>query len=438
MKIKGKLITLAAAWTAPLLGVILVVAALQAGAKKKEDSKYYPLTIFSKVLAHIQSVYVEDVDVDKLIYGAIKGMVGALDPHSSFLTPEEYRTVQEEMKGKFGGIGIEVEYRFGRLIVISPLPGTPAEAAGIQSGDEILAVDGVPTHIASLQDVIRLMRGEPGSPVKLKLRRGEDKVFEVEVVREIIKVDSVEGKMLSKDEGTALIRIKVFQEGTTKRVRSLLDAYAAASQGSLKGLIIDIRNNPGGLLDQAIYIADEFLDKGIILTTRRKNGYVLEKEKAHKVGTRTGVAVVLLVNEYSASAAEVLAGALQDNDRALVVGMKTFGKGSIQNIIKLPDKSALKLTTALYATPSGRIIQAEGIEPDLVVPQIPWDPSSLAESAFSEKDLAGHLEGDEPDDGFKKRTELLEHFKGDYQLFVSYQVLKSVLKKKKVKEKSEP
>jgi carboxyl-terminal processing protease len=417
MKRKRNPVTFPGVLIASVLVLVLVVAALQAGAKKKEDSKYYPLTIFSKVLAHIQSVYVEDVDVDKLIYGAIKGMVGALDPHSSFLTPDEYRTVQEEMKGKFGGIGIEVEVRFGRLIVISPLPGTPAEAAGIESGDEILAVDGVPTHIASLQDVIRLMRGEPGSPVKLKLRRGEDKVFEVEVVREVIKVDSVEGKMLSKDDAAALIRIKVFQEGTTKRVRDLLDTYDAASK---------------------VYIADEFLDKGIILTTRRKNGYVLEKEKAHKVGTRTGVAVVLLVNEYSASAAEVLAGALQDNGRALVVGMKTFGKGSIQNIIKLPDQSALKLTTALYATPSGRIIQAEGIEPDLVVPQIPWDPSSLAESAFSEKDLEGHLEGEEPDGDYKKRTELLEHFKGDYQLFVSYQVLKSSLKKKMSKEKTGP
>lgn len=417
--------------TALLILLSLAMLTFQAGAKKKEDSKYYPLTIFSKVLAHIQSVYVGDIDIDKLIYGAIKGMVSSLDPHSSFLTPDEYKTIQEEMKGKFGGVGIEVEYRFGRLIVISPLPGTPAEKADIQSGDEILAVDGIPTYTLSLQDAVRVMRGKPGTPVTLKIRRGEDNVFEVELTRKIIKVESIEGRLIDRDEKTVLIRIKVFQEGTASKVRSLLDSHTAKCNGSLRGLIIDLRNNPGGLLDQSIYLADEFLEKGIILTTRRENGYILDKEKAHRVGTRSDFEIVLLVNEYSASAAEVLAGALQDNGRASVVGMKTFGKGSIQSIIKLPDKSALKLTTALYATPSGKIIQACGIKPDLIIPRIEWDPASLASSTFSEKDLIGHLEGDEGvKEKIEKEAEIMEIFKGDYQLFVAYQYLKAKIKKK--------
>ena len=406
----------------------LAFAAAGASAKKKEESKYYPLTIFSKVLAHIQAVYVDDVNVDKLIYGAIKGMVGSLDPHSSFLAPDEFMTMQEEMEGSFGGIGVEVEIRFGRLIVISPLPGTPAEKAGIESGDEILVIDGIPAYAISLQDVVRVMRGKVGSKVKLKLRRGEDKVYEVEMVREVIKVDSVEGQVIDADEGTAIVRIKVFQEGTTAAVRDRLEAAKAACKGNLGGIVIDLRNNPGGLLDQAIYIADDFLASGIILTTRRKNGDILESEKAHKVGTKGDVEIALLVNEYTASAAEVLAGALQDNGRAAVVGMKTFGKGSIQNIIKLPDGSALKLTTALYATPSGKIIQASGIEPDLVVPSLPWDPASLTAEAFREEDLLGHLEGDEEED--LESPDVMKLFKDDVQLFMAYQVLQGRMKAK--------
>jgi carboxyl-terminal processing protease len=418
--------------TIALLAAVLIPAllAFHAGATKKQESKYYPLTIFSKVLAHIQSIYVEDVDVDKLIYGAIKGMVASLDPHSSYLTPDEFKTMQEEMEGKFGGIGIEVEYRFGRLIVISPLPESPAEKAGIRSGDEILAIDGTPTFTIAIEDAVRIMRGKPGTKVKLKMRRGEDKVYDVEIEREIIKVESVEGRLLSEDEKTALVTIKVFQEGTIDKVRSLLDQLTAKCKGNLGGLVIDIRNNPGGLLDQSIYVADEFLDKGIILTTRRASGQVLETEKAHRVGTRSGFPIVLLVSEYTASAAEVLAGALQDNGRACVVGARTFGKGSIQNIIKLPDKSALKLTTALYATPSGKIIQAEGIEPDFLVPQIPWDPSTMADSTFGEKDLAGHLEGEENATKAKPPGVPPKAFGKDYQLFMAYQVLKSKMKEK--------
>ena len=414
---------------------VLLFAAFQVNAVKKKDSKYYPLTIFSKVLAHIQSVYVEDVDIDKLIYGAIKGMVASLDPHSSYLTPDEYKTVKEEVEGKFGGVGIEVDYRFGRLVVISPLPGTPAEKAGVESGDEILAIDGVPVFILSLQDIMRKMRGEPKTTIKLKIRRGEETVYDVELTREIIKIESVEGRLLDKDRKIALIHIKVFQDGTANKVRDLLDAFTAQCKGSLSGLVIDMRNNPGGLLDQSIYVADEFLEKGIILTTRRRADKIIDTEKAHRVGTRSDFEIVLLVNQYTASAAEVLAGALQGNGRASVIGSRTFGKGSIQNIIKLPDKSALKLTTALYATPSGNIIQAKGIEPDFIVPQIKWDPATYDGSAFGEKDLIGHIEEKGKKEG-KSATQIMKSFEGDYQLFMAYQYLKAKLKEKSTKDES--
>jgi len=412
-----------------LLIFIITFVELNTHAGKKEESKYYPLTIFSKVLAHIQSSYVEEVSTDRLIYGAIKGMVESLDPHSSYLSPQEYKTMLEDLEGKFGGVGLEVEFRFGRLVVISPLPGTPSEKAGILSGDEILSIDNIPTFTMNIEDAIKVMRGKPGTSVKLKIRRGEDKVFDVEIERQIIKIQSVEAKTISEEQKTLLISIKVFQEGTVECIRQILDKKSNEWKGNIGGLIIDLRNNPGGLLEQAVYLADEFLSSGIILTTRKSSGEILETEKAHKVGTRSGFPIVVIVNEYTASAAEVFAGALHDNARAWVVGMKTFGKGTIQNIIRLPDGSALKLTTALYATPSGKIIQAEGIEPDFVVPQVEWDPLT-SNKLFTEKNLQGHLKPSNSPSNKENKYEDLKLFSKDYQLFMAYQILESKMKEK--------
>jgi carboxyl-terminal processing protease len=401
----------------------LVLGQATAGAAKAKGSPYYPLTIFSKVLAHIQTSYVDEVDTDALIYGAIKGMVGSLDPHSAYLDPEEYRVLQGDTAGKFGGVGIEVDARFGRLTVISPLPGSPAEEAGVRPGDEIIAIEGVPTFTLTIQDAVKMMRGKPGTSVTIRVRRGEAEVLEFTLERKIIKVESIESEMLDADKGLALIRVRVFQQGTYVGFRGALDELSAKAGGHLEGLVIDLRNNPGGLLDQAIYMADEFLDSGVILTTRGRGGEIVATEKAHKKGTRERFSIVLLVNEYTASAAEVFVGALGDHQRAVVVGMPTFGKGSVQTVIKLPDKSGLKLTTALYATPSGHVVQAAGIEPDLVVPALKPDLFEEGDKP-TEKDILGHIEAQGPAGAVASSPVPLD----DNQLYIAYQVLKAALK----------
>jgi len=405
------------------IAAALVIDMSAARATKAELSPYYPLTIFSKVLAHIQESYVEEVDSDDLIYGAIKGMVNSLDPHSAYLDPEEFDVLKGDTSGQFGGVGLEVDARFGRLMVISPMPGSPAEEAGLRSGDEILSIEGIPSYTITIQDAVQLMRGEPGTKVRIKVRRGESEILDYELTREIIKVESVEGEMLDAGAGLALIRVRVFQKDTYASFRDALDTLGAQAGGSLAGLVMDVRGNPGGLLDQAIYMADEFLASGIIVTTQGRSGETVLVEKAHKKGTREAMRLVIVVNEYTASAAEVLVGALQDNERAIVVGMPTFGKGSVQTVIKLPDGSGLKLTTALYATPSGRIVQAQGIEPDLLVP-------ALAPELFekggkpTEKDLVGHLEGEGGPGGQTPSPVPID----DNQLYIGYQVLRAALK----------
>lgn len=419
---RGKLATL-------IIGVLsgvaltLVLGSTGVNAKKTQTSPYYPLTIFSKVLAHVQTSYVEEVDSDQLIYGAIKGMVNSLDPHSAYLDPEEYKVLKGDTSGQFGGVGIEVDARYGRLTVISPLPGSPAEKAGIRSGDEIIVIEGVPAYTLTIQDAVKMMRGKPGTTVQIKVRRGETQILEFELTRQIIQLESVEGELLDAQARVALVRVKVFQKGTYIRFRDELDSLAAQCGGSLAGLVVDLRNNPGGLLDQAIYMADEFLDSGVIMTTRGRGDEVTFVEKAHKKGTRKDFKIVLVVNEYTASAAEVFVGALQDHKRAVVVGMPTFGKGSVQTIIKLPDQSGLKLTTALYATPSGHIVQAQGIEPDLHVPALKPELFD-SEGKPTEKDLVGHIEGSGGAEG-QAQSPVSVH---DNQLYIAYQVLRATMK----------
>jgi carboxyl-terminal processing protease len=401
----------------------LVLDLATASATKAQGSPYYPLTIFSKVLAHVQTSYVEEVDADALIYGAIKGMVNSLDPHSAYLDPDEYKVLKGDTSGKFGGVGIEVDARYGRLMVISPLPGSPAEEAGVRPGDEIIMIGDVPAFTLTIQDAVKMMRGKPGSKVKVKVRRGESEILDLEMTRRVIKVESVEARMLDAAQGLALVRVRVFQQGTYADFRDALDTLSAEAGGTLAGVVIDLRDNPGGLLDQAVYMADEFLESGIILTTRGRGGEVILAEKAHKKNTRGSMRVVLVVNEYTASAAEVLVGALKDHARAVVVGMPTFGKGSVQTVITLPDGSGLKLTTALYATPSGHIVQAQGIEPDLVVPALRPDLLE-SEAKPTEKDIVGHLLAPGVPDPVQASPVPLD----DNQLYIGYQVLRASLK----------
>lgn len=374
--------------------LLLGWSGLKAKTNQENSDIYQYLKLFSDVLNIVQDNYVEKADSKKLIYGAVTGMLRELDPHSSFLKPEDYKELQIETKGKFGGLGIEISIRDGVLTVVSPLEDTPADKAGIQANDQIVKIDDQPTQDMSLMDAVQKMRGPKGTKVKLTIiRKGERKPLEFELVRDIIAIQSIKYRTL--DTGYGYVRISSFQSGTSTDLRKALDALEQENH-PLNGLVLDLRNDPGGLLDQAVEVSDEFLDKGLIVYT----GGRLESQKmrfeAHKNSKPRDYPIVVLVNSGSASASEIVAGALQDHKRALVLGEPTFGKGSVQTVIPLNDGSALRLTTSLYYTPSGRSIQAKGIEPDILVkreiPPKEDEDSSEEIRRIREKDLPRHME----------------------------------------------
>jgi carboxyl-terminal processing protease len=369
-------------------------ATLKAKTNTPENQDAYQyLKLFSDVISIVQDNYVEKTDQKKLMYGAITGMLRELDPHSSFLKPEDYKELQIETKGKFGGLGIEITIRDNILTVVSPLEDTPADKAGIQANDQIMKIDDLPTQDMSLMDAVQKMRGPKGSKVKLTiLRKGAQKPLEFELVRDIISIQSVKSHTL--EPGFGYVRITSFQSGTANDLRKALVQLEAENPG-LQGLIVDLRNDPGGLLDQAVEVSDEFLDEGLIVYT----GGRLENQKmrfeAHKKTTPHTYPIVVLVNSGSASASEIVAGALQDHKRAIIMGEQTFGKGSVQTVIPLNDGSALRLTTSLYYTPSGKSIQAKGITPDIVVKkENPKGEEAQTEDMMRirEKDLPRHME----------------------------------------------
>lgn len=373
-------------------GVAVTLAAMvalqSARALPKDFSPYKKLNIFARVLSYVENNYVEPVDGNKLIYGAIKGMLETLDPHSTFLPPEQYRQMKMDTQGEFGGLGIEVEIRNNWLTVVSPIEGTPAHRAGLRPGDEIREIDGRSTSGMRMHEAVQAMRGPRGTRVRVTVYRPSTKAtMKLELVRDLVKIISVTSKLL--EPGIGYLRLKNFQEGTDrslqKSLKELLD------KGPLRGLVLDMRNNPGGLLDQAVRVADLFLGKGLIVRTTGKGGKLMDEELAHSRGTYAGFPMICLINGGSASASEIVAGALQDHRRAVVMGTRSFGKGSVQTIIELNDGSGLKLTVARYFTPSGRSIQEEGIEPDIVVEERP--PKAVAERIKREKDLQGHLRG---------------------------------------------
>jgi carboxyl-terminal processing protease len=370
-----------------------------ASAVPERASPYRNLGIFARALAHVEMSWVEEVDQDALVYGAIRGMVSTLDPHSSFMTPEEYRILTSDTQGQFGGIGVEIEVQDGWLTVLSTFESGPAHRAGVVPGDRFLAIEGRDARDMRIMDAVRIMRGEPGTRVRVHIRReGEPRALELLLTREIIQVEAVDTRVLP--DRTVYVRIRSFQETTTTELRRALDRAQAetASAGGVRGLLLDLRDNAGGLLDEAVRVSDEFLASGAIVSTRGRGGQLLSEARAHRSGTRADFPIVILVNGYTASAAEIVAGALRDHDRAVVVGTRTFGKGSVQNIIELPDGGALKLTVARYFTPDGTSIQAHGIEPDMLVEQL--DTSVLEEAAaqrtqLREESLEGHLTGDD-------------------------------------------
>ena len=334
------------------------------------DGTYKKLRVFSQVLTYVQQNYVDELDGDELVYDAITGMLSGLDPHSTFMRPAEYEKLREDTAGEFGGLGIEVGASGDVIQVEVVHADSPGAHAGLKPGDKVLAVDGESMRGQPLEASVKLMRGVPGTRVVLTVeRKGWEKPRDIPLVRRQVRVPSVDGDDLGG--GVAYVRIRAFQERTDQELaRALTDARKRArDQGRDKpaGLVLDLRDNPGGLLDEGVRVADRFLDDGLIVTTQGRNPRNTEREVAHPEGTEPGYPVVLLVNDGTASASEIVAGALQDHKRALVVGTRTFGKGSVQTLFGLDDGAGLKLTIARYFTPSGRSIQDVGIEPDVPV-----------------------------------------------------------------------
>ena len=356
---------------------------------------YKNIEVFSEVLRKIEKNYVEGADSKKLIYGAIKGMVKTLDPHSFFMSPKEYEELMIQTKGSFSGVGIEITIRNNVLTVVSPIEGTPAFKAGIKAGDQIIMVGDKSTKDLSIMEVVKLIRGPKGSKVKLTIsRKGLEKPIDFLITRDVIPIKSVRSFFLPFDIG--YIRVSNFQSDTGQELSKALKEVE--SKKKLKGLILDLRNNPGGLLSQAVKVADEFLDSGLIVSIKSRDRKE-EKSVAHKNGKPRKYPMIVLVNEGSASASEIVAGALQDNKRALILGSTTFGKGSVQTLFPLSDGSGLRLTTAIYYTPDGRSIQASGIEPDIKVAFIPpkEKPTVKRHHVIREKDLERHIEKETPE-----------------------------------------
>ncbi len=354
---------------------------------------YEGIETFTNILSIIQKNYVDDVQTKQLIEGAVNGMLVSLDPHSAYLTPELYKELQVETKGSFGGLGIEITNKSGMLTVVAPIEDTPAYRAGIKSGDVILKIDGEFTKDMTLIEAVKRMRGKPDTKVKLTIKRDNpNQLFDTSLTREIIKIQSVKSKPLEK--GYGYLRVTQFQERTDDDLERAIKQLDKEN-GGLQGVVLDLRNNPGGLLTQAVKVADMFLDSGLIVYTDGRLENQKQKYFAHKPGTYSDFPMVVLVNGGSASASEIVAGALQDHKRALVLGTTTFGKGSVQTILPLDENSALRLTTARYYTPNGRSIQATGIVPDITMDQgtkLAKGDKPSGVSPLREANLPRHLE----------------------------------------------
>lgn len=411
-----------------------------------ETSKADALKRFSQVLDMVSRYYVKDVPTADLVQGALKGMLQDLDPHSTLLSAEEYKEMQETTSGEFFGIGIEITSEGNQLTVVTPIEDTPAYKAGLRSGDIIYTVNGKHTQELSLQEAVSQIRGPKGTEVELGIVRRDVKApFTVRIKRDAIPLISVKSRSL--EPGVYWVRLTRFSERTTPELHDALKAAVKESKSGsakeLKGIVLDLRNNPGGLLDQAVSVADTFLADGAIVSMRGRQEDTAREFKAKKQSTDVTVPVVVLVNAGSASASEIVAGALGDRKRALIVGENTFGKGSVQNLIPLSDGSGLKITVALYYTPSGRSIQAEGVAPDLEIPfEFPREEETAAIPRFTrEKDLNKHLEnakgeaknGTEDEKTVKEREDIKTILGRDNQLRMGLQMVKSLPKIREIK-----
>ena len=383
-----------------LAGIVLTsqfTGPLIAQETAKTKSTYEQLDLFGDIFERIRSAYVEEVDEEKLIRSAINGMLTSLDPHSSYLPPEDFNNMQVQTRGEFGGLGIEVTQENGFVKVVSPIDDTPADAAGVMAGDFITQVAGESTLGMSLDDAVDLMRGEVGSKIVITIvREGTDEPFEISIVRDKIKVKAARGRL---EGNSVVLRLTTFSDQTFVNLQSELKSKVeeAGGMNNVTGFVIDLRNNPGGLLNQAIMVSDAFLEKGEIVSTRGRGSQDSDRVNARPGDLAKGKPIVVLINGGSASASEIVAGALQDHRRAVVIGTRSFGKGSVQTIMPLQGDGAMRLTTARYYTPSGRSIQALGVSPDILVEQRQpidaTDKDNKRKQRF-EADLRGSLSND--------------------------------------------
>lgn len=402
-------------------------SAIESSPQIQQELPLQDLRTFTEIFERIRSSYVEEVDDKTLFNNAIKGMLNSLDPHSAYLQEEDFSDLQENTSGKFGGLGIEVGMENGLVRVITPIDDTPAQRAGIRTGDLIVSLDGEPVMGLSLSDAVELMRGQPGTPITLEVRRkGESDLLSFTIERAEIKVASVRTEMLDGEIG--YVRLTQFQENTGTELQEALRAWKEDT--NLNGVILDMRNNPGGVLQAAVVVVDTFISEGLIVYTEGRSPMSDVRYEARAETLMPDIPIVVLINGGSASASEIVAGALQDHSRAVIVGTQSFGKGSVQTVLPVSETAAVKLTTARYFTPDGRSIQAQGIVPDIVVEQSEVTPSE--QQYYKESDLPGHLENPDGEVTLNNGPKSNEENKSDdlirrdFQLYEAHTLLRGV------------
>ena len=420
-----------------LVAYTLIISLITACANAKPSPKEEPintyelLNLFGEIMERTKSSYVEEVNDKQLVEAAINGMLTSLDPHSSYLTEEDFRYMNEQTKGKFGGLGIEVTMENGVVKVVSPIDDTPASKAGIKAGDYITDIDGESVIGLTLNEAVSKLRGKVGTRVKITIRRINEKPFDVTLRRDEIKVQAVKSEI--KNDDILYIRISAFNEDIDKDIEKAVEKAQKELKNKLAGIVIDVRNNPGGLLDQAVGVSDLFLERGEIVSTRSRNEEDTIKYSATAGDIANGLPIVVMINEGSASASEIVAGALQDHHRAVILGEKSFGKGSVQTVLQLRNNAAMRITTARYYTPSGRSIQAKGIEPDIVVKQAKLEEIKNYGLNLSEADLKGALKNEQENNKDKGKTvkdkekaEKAKEQNKDYQLVRALDLVKAL------------
>jgi len=398
--------------------VLLLLIPQTASTQDQSAETYKQVKLFGDVFERVRADYVEEVSDQELIESAIRGMLASLDPHSSYLDPKSFQDMRVQTKGEFGGLGIEVTMENGLVKVVSPIDDTPAFRAGVQAGDLISHLDGEPVLGLTLAEAVEKMRGPVNTDLVLTIRRADREPFDVTITRDIITVQSVRSRLEHDDVG--YIRLTAFNEQTSPGLEQALEQLYEEAGGALKGYVLDLRNNPGGLLDQAIAVSDAFLDHGEIVSTRGRHPDDAQRYNAREGDLAKGLPIIVLINGGSASASEIVAGALQDHGRAIIMGTQSFGKGSVQTIIPLSGSGAMRLTTSRYYTPSGRSIQATGIAPDIEVEQARLEPLEGAVSRH-EADLRGALANEE-----SEQEKTAEETSGEEQQIDDYQLSRAI------------